>query len=118
MSPLFYVGIGMSSIFAKLDSVVRRYQEIEEAMALPEVAADFLGVQELAKERASLEELVQIAQKQQRLVREQQDLEALLGEGSDPELTSLAKEELASVEQKLTELGQALRIALLPKDPT
>ena len=107
----------MSPIFAKLDSVVRRYQEIEEAMALPEVAADFPRLQELAKERASLEELVQIAQKQQKLVQEQQDLEALQSEGADPELVSLATEELASVGQQLAELGQALRIALLPKDP-
>jgi len=107
----------MSSIFAKLDAVVRRNQEIEEAMARPEVAADFPRLQELAKERASLEELVQIAQKQQKLVQEQQDLEALQSEGSDPELASLAAEELASVGQQLTELGQALRIALLPKDP-
>jgi peptide chain release factor 1 len=107
----------MSSIFDKLDSVVRHYQEIEEAMARPEVAADFSRIQELAKERASLEELVHIAQKHQKLAQEQQDLEALLGEGSDPELAPLAREELASVEQQLTGLGQALRLALLPKDP-
>ena len=47
----------MNSAFDKLDSVLRRYEEIEESMAKPEVATDFERVQALAKERASLEEL-------------------------------------------------------------
>ena len=51
----------MNSVFDKLDSVLRRYQDIEESLAKPEVATDFERVQELAKERASLEELVEIS---------------------------------------------------------
>ena len=107
----------MSSIFDKLAPVLHRYQEIEDAMARPEVATDFQQIQELAKERASLEELVEITRSQTRLAKEQADLKALVEEGADPELAHLAKEELEQVEQQLDKLAQALRVALLPKDP-
>lgn len=107
----------MTSIFDKLDPVLRRYAEIEEMMAQPEVATNFEQVRVLAKERASLEELVAIGRKYQRLTQEQADLNALVAEGSDPELALMAKEELESVTQQLDALAQSLRLALLPKDP-
>ena len=107
----------MSSIFDKLDSIVRRNQEIEEAMGRPEVAADFEQIQALAKERAGLEDLVDIAQQRQALLREQADLKALVSEGGDPEIVQMAREELEITEQKLDHQAQSLRLALLPRDP-
>ncbi len=107
----------MSSIFDKLEPVIRRSQEIDEAMASPEVATDFERIQTLAKERASLETLVEISRKHQKLVEEQQDLNDIIDEDSDPELTRMAREDLRLVEQQLEDLAGALKIALLPKDP-
>lgn len=86
-------------------------------MASPEVATDYTQMQALAKERASLEELVEIGQTHKELVKEQEGLKAMVEEGGDAELTQMAREELADVEQRLEELSQTLRLALLPKDP-
>jgi peptide chain release factor 1 len=107
----------MSSILEKLDSIVARYEEIEETMARPEVAVDFERVQQLAKERASLDHLVEISRQHRKLVHEKEDLEALIREESDPELVRMAREELESVAGQLVQLGQDLRLALLPQDP-
>ena len=107
----------MTSIFDKLEPVIRRSQEIDEAMASPDVATDFEKIQALAKERASLETLVEISHKHVRLVEEQQDLNDIIDEDSDPELTRMAREDLRLVEQQLEDLAGALKIALLPKDP-
>ena len=107
----------MSSIFDKIEPITRRYQELEEIMAQPAVASDFEQIQKLAKERASLEELVDIATKHRRLIEEEGDLKALVEEGGDQELVSMARDELAGVEEQLEELAQSLRMALLPKDP-
>lgn len=107
----------MNSIFDKLEPILSRYNEIEEAMGRTEVATDYEKVQALAKERASLEALVNISNGYQKLVAEQLDLASLAQEGSDPELTRMAKEELESVESRIEQLAQELRIALLPKDP-
>ena len=107
----------MISIFDKLGPVLERFREIEGLMGQQEVATDFERIQTLARERASLEKLVGISQRHENLIEEQKDLEALVQEGSDPELTRMAKEELEEVSEKLDELAQELRVALLPKDP-
>ena len=107
----------MSSVFDKLDSVLRRYEEIEESLAKPEVATDFERVQALAKERASLEELVEISREHQRLTHEREDLEQLLQDETDLELARMAREELEPVNDRLDQLQGELKLALLPKDP-
>ena len=107
----------MTTMFNRLDAVLRRHREIEEAMARPEIAADFEQIQSLAKERAGLEELVNIGRRRHSLLREQADLQALLSEGGDPELVQLARDELDAITSQLDHLANSLRIALLPKDP-
>jgi len=107
----------MSSIFDKLEPVVRRHRDIEDLMAQPDVATDYTRVQELAKERASLEELVGLSARHKKFLQEQLDLKSLVEEGGDQELVSMAREELAGVGQSLNELAEALRLVLLPKDP-
>ena len=107
----------MTSIFDKLVPIVSRYDEIEQLMADPEVATDFARIQDLGKERASLDELVDFSSKHQNLLKEQGDLQSVLSDGGDPELVSMAREELESVEDQLSNLAEALQFALLPKDP-
>ena len=101
----------------KLDPVIERYHEIEESMGDPVVAADFERIQALARERSSIEHLVHIGGEYRDLVSEIDDLESILGDGSDPELAEMAKAELESSQAKLEDLTQALRLALLPKNP-
>ncbi len=107
----------MSSLFEKLEPVIRRHREIEESMADPAVATNFERVQELAQERSSLEEFVVIHGAYRKLSGEIADLEALSQEGGDPELAHMAREELESARSQLAELAQVLRVALLPKNP-
>ncbi len=107
----------MRSIFDKLDPIIKRYHEIEETMADPDVAANFERIQELSRERASLEELVKIGTAYKKLVSEIDDLEELVHEGSDPELVLMAKEELEANQNKLEELTKQLRVALIPTNP-
>ena len=106
----------MSSVFDKLESVLLRFEEIEETMAQPEVATNFERIQELAKERASLESLVEISRQHRKLAHEREDLVGLLRDESDAELAHMAKEELGSVEDRLEKLAGELTLALLPRD--
>ena len=107
----------MNPVFDKLDSVLTRFEEIEETMARPEVATNFEQVQELAKERASLEGLVGIFRQRQRLAQERDGLAELLRDESDPEMARMAKEESDDLEDRLEQLGRELRLALLPEKP-
>ena len=107
----------MTTIIEKLEPIIRRYEDIETAMADPEVVVDYTRVQELAKERASLEDLVAIAREYRQLLEEIADLEALIQEGTDPDLEQMAREELEVNQEKLEEVTKSLRTALLPKNP-
>ena len=107
----------MTSMIDKLEPIIQRYEDIELAMADPDVAANYERIQELAKERASLEDLVGISREFRQLLEEIADLEALIQEGAEPDLAQMAREELQASNSKLEEVSMALRTALLPKDP-
>ena len=107
----------MDSMIEKLDPIILRYEEIETAMADPDVAVNFERVQELAKERASLDDLVSIAREYRQLLDEKADLEALIQEGAEPDLAEMAREELETNQAKLESVTMSLRTALLPKNP-
>ena len=109
--------LAMTSMIEKLAPIIRRYEDIELTMADPEVVVDYEKIQALAKERSSLEDLVGIARQYRQLLEEIADLEALVQEGSDPDLTQLAREELEENRTRLEELTLSLRTALLPKNP-
>ncbi|MDP3062014.1 MAG: peptide chain release factor 1 [Chloroflexota bacterium] len=100
----------------KLDRLVVHYRELEERMADPQVAGDYTRLQELARERASLESAVTRYDEYRRVLKQIEDAQALAA-GGDPELASLAREELASLESRRDRLEQELRVALLRRDP-
>ena len=107
----------MTEMMEKLEPIIHRYEEIETAMADPEVVVDFGKVQALARERASLEELVGIARNYRQLLEEIADLEALIQEGPEADLAQMAREELEENRAELESLTLSLRTALLPKNP-
>ena len=107
----------MEPLLEKLVSVENRFQQIEELMAVPEIAGDYHQVQILAKERASLEGLVTMYREYRKLLEEREDVLAILREGSEPGITSLAKEELEALDGRAASLDQQLKRAILPKDP-
>ena len=60
---------------------------------------------------------MEISREQQKLTHEREDLEQLLQEETDTELARMAREELEPVNERLDQLQQELKLALLPKDP-
>ena len=100
-----------------LSSIEHRYEEIERLMADPEVSADYARVQTLAKEHASLKGLASLAREHRQVTQGLEETEAMARDESDRELVSLAREELARLEEDKARIEDELRLALLPKDP-
>ena len=46
----------------RLESIKKRYEELSQLLAQPEIATDLKQLQELSKERASIEDLVNLYQ--------------------------------------------------------
>jgi len=101
----------------QLGKIVKRYQEIDQQMAQPEVATDLKQLQALAQERASLENLVRIYGEYKLITKSLDETRVMLEDGLDEEMVTLAKQEIESLESQLDRLQRELRLALLPKDP-
>ena len=101
----------------RMRAVEDRSEELDRLMADPEIAADYSRVQDLAKEQAQLREVVDLSRELRAILSEASDLEMMLREESDPELTELAREELAELATRREITEQALKLALVPKDP-
>ena len=101
----------------QLEKIEKRYQEIDEKMAQPEIATDLQQLQALAKERASIENLVTAYREYKYITMSLEETKAMLDDGLDAEMTALARQEIETLETQLNELEQKLKLALLPKDP-
>ena len=101
----------------KLRSIEERYEEIERLMADPEVSADYSRVQQLAKEQASLKSLALLSREYRSVLRDLEEAQSISRDESDREVADLAREEIARLEIRKSEIEHELRLALLPKDP-
>ncbi|MFC1991526.1 peptide chain release factor 1 [Chloroflexota bacterium] len=100
----------------RLEQIAKRYQEIEEQIALPEIATDPKQLQKLAKERAGIGEVVTKYREYQATSGSLEETRAMLSDSPDDEMKTLVKQEIDELESQLENLQQELKLALLPKD--
>ena len=100
----------------QLEKVEKRYQELNEQIAVPEIASDPKQVQKLAQERASIESVVTKYRDYKKASKELEDVKSMHIVGQDDEMTELVKEEIEKLESQLGHQLQELRLALIPKD--
>jgi peptide chain release factor 1 len=104
-------------MMTQLEKIEKRYLELDEKMARPEVATDLGQLQELARERASLEDVVKLYRQYKKAAKELEGVRSMQAGGTDDEMAVLVRQETASLESKLAGLTEELKVALLPKDP-
>ncbi|MBI2956318.1 MAG: peptide chain release factor 1 [Acidobacteria bacterium] len=102
-------------MFEKLDQVEARYEELTRELAQPEVLADSARYQKLAKAHAELRAVVEKYRRWKELERQVREARALL---EDPEMKTLAHDELTRLDKEKDACEQELKLLLLPKDPT
>ncbi|MBI2869477.1 MAG: peptide chain release factor 1 [Chloroflexi bacterium] len=100
-----------------LEKLEKRYIDIETEMARPEVFSDARKMQALAQERAGLEDPVRRYREYRAVLKSLEETRAMLAEGLESEMASLVRQEVASLEDRLSALKEQLKPALLPRDP-
>ena len=103
-------------MFAKLESLERKYLELEASLADPEVFNDQDRYRKLAKSHADLEEIVTLFRKHKALINDIEENKLLLHD-DDSDIREMAKEEIQQAEAQLPDLEHQLKVALLPPDP-
>tara|TARA_A100001015_G_scaffold267603_1_gene317769 strand:+ start:19 stop:1086 length:1068 start_codon:yes stop_codon:yes gene_type:complete len=100
----------------KLESIIERYNSIQEQMADQEVLSNPDKLKELAKEYKQLEPLVNTGINYIKILDQIADCESMM-ESDDLELKELAAEELPQNKEKKIALENDLKVKLIPKDP-
>ena len=101
----------------KLRSVEARYEELNHVLADPETVSDSKRYQKTTKAHSELGEIVSKFREYKEIERGINETQSMAREESDPELKSMAEEELASFEQRREQCETELKLLLLPKDP-
>jgi len=103
-------------MYKKLKEIDNRYEELQGFLSDGEVVAKPALYQKYAKEHSDLHDLVEA-------YRAHEDTRLRIEEGqkilkeNDEELKEIVKEEMPLLKQQLEELGNRLKILLLPRDP-
>ena len=100
----------------KLEEIDKRYRELEEQIAMPEIASNPRQLQKLAQERSNLEEVVTRYRQYRDIEQSLAETKAMLGDETDEEMASLVKQEIADLEHQLEQILEELKLALLPED--
>ena len=101
----------------RLESIARRYRELQEEMARPEVVSDRQRLAALGREMRGLEELVRTYDGYREARRQIEEARELLRTEKDPQMQEFLHGEEHAAGQRLADLEEQLRILLLPKDP-
>ncbi len=103
-------------LVAKVQAVIRRFEELEKAMADPDVVSDPKKLMKLSKERSDLAELVdryrELAEAEKQLAEAEE-----MAKDPDPEMRDLAQAEVKELQDRIVRLREEVKILLVPKDP-
>ncbi len=102
-------------MFERLRLMLQRYEELTNLLADSDVIADQNKWREYAKEHASMEEAITLYKEYLSVEKNMEECKEMMESGD--ELAELAKEEFKDCKDKIEDLTQKLKVALLPVDP-
>ena len=104
-------------MFKKLEAVAEKYDELTRLLSDPAVASDHQQYQKYSKERSDIDAVVTHYRNYLNLVRQIEEAEDLANDKtSGPELREMADAELKELRAKIEQIGQELRLMLIPRD--
>ena len=103
-------------MFNRLDSIEKRYEELNQLIAQPELSSNLARLQPLAQEQASLENTVTRYRQYKAVSKALQETQAMLDDGLEPDMIPMVKEEVAKLKKRQDDILHQLQLSLLPKD--
>ena len=104
-------------MFERLDQTELKYEELNKALASPDIVSDSARFQKTAKAHSELAPIVEKYREYKDLTRGIQESKAMLADESDPEMRAYAQDELTQLEGRVLQVEADLKVLLLPKDP-
>src|SRR3954470_20852120 len=110
--------MGQLDLRPHIERFSRRFAEVEAALNDPKAFDNPQRAQELAKEYARLKELTGHGAAYLKTAADLEDARALVGAESDPELLTMAKEEVTRLEADEKRLEWELQRGIIPPEPS
>ncbi len=104
-------------MFDRLDEIEKKYDELTQSLATPEVISDSAKYQKVAKAHSDLTPVVEKYREYKDLRKGIAESKALVADESDPEMRKYAQEELQQLEARIKTVEEEMKVLLLPKDP-
>jgi peptide chain release factor 1 len=104
-------------MFERLDQLEARYEEMNRALASPEIVNDSAKYQKTAKAHSEIAPVVEKYREYKDLTRGIAESKAVLADEKDPDMRAYAQEELTQLEARVAQVEADLKVLLLPKDP-
>ncbi len=101
----------------KLADLEKRFRDLGRLLSDPEIVADRVKYQKLAKERSQIEPLVKKYQRYEKVIRQMDEAQELYTLEKDLEFKALARAELDKLSKEKETLERELRLLLIPPDP-
>lgn len=106
----------MNNMIERLETIARRYEELNEILMDPSIASDINKMTEASKEQAMLENAYRLYEEYKAVLNGIEEAKELLKE-NDPEIKEMAELELSELEEKKPLIEEKLHLELIPKDP-
>jgi peptide chain release factor 1 len=103
-------------MFDRLDQLEARYDDLSHQMSDPTLVNDQKKFQAIAKQHRDMEPTVEKFRDYRSIKTAVADAKAMLAE-TDPDIRAMAQEELLTLEPRLAQVEEELKVLLLPKDP-
>ncbi len=104
-------------MFEKLDSILKRYDELHTLMADHDIISDKDKYQKLARELSSLEEIVKKYNEYKKVVSEITGARHILDKETNKEIIEMAEKETGELEERKKRLQLELEEMILEEDP-
>lgn len=101
----------------RLQIIKQRFDEISDLIIQPDIIADQKRYVQLNKEYKDLKALVEKRNEYMSLTDNIKEANEIIADGSDPEMTEMAKMQLDEAKERLPQIEEEIKFMLIPKDP-
>lgn len=101
----------------KIQIVKQRFDEVSDLIIQPEIISDQKRYAQLSKEYKDLGDVVKKGKEYQSLLNNIEEAKEIIADGSDAEMTEMAKMQLDEANERIPQLEEEIKFMLIPKDP-
>ena len=101
----------------KLESIKKRFEDVELKLSDPQIISDMNQFKKLNKEYRDLQPIIDIYQEYRIVLNNIDSAKEIIGIEKDKELIDMAKSELDESSKSKEELEEKIKFMLIPKDP-